>query len=544
MVSSTGNSANIPTGWTIIGLIENMSWVFFCGMVLILSCGVKATLLEDIGYDDLRNAFPAIYPKGEGVSASHVEAYSGGHYAPDQTYSAFAGKAFTLRSGDTGGASAHATSVGDLFYGNNTVAREINTIDCWNADMWLAGSFLHRYTSTEPGIERCDVQNHSWVGTGTVSWGTEISRRYDYTIQRDDYIGVAAVNNGGTSSLPAALAHSYNGIIVGRSDGEHSHGLTYFDGVGRIKPDIVAPKTSTSSATPVVSSCAGLLVGAAMADPALTNAKHSEVIKSLLFSGATKDEFADWDRTAERPLDDVFGAGEVNIYRSYMTLIAGEQDAGGTSLCDKTGWDMGMTNEQGDELFYFFEVDEIDGQGEVSIALSWNRTITNGDPDSGWSNPGSFMANMDLELWRTDGEMGLMELIDSSTSEVDNVEHIWREDMENGQYAIRLLSDIAGYDYAISWYGGEMNLPGDYNGDRFVDQGDYTVWSDSYGQTGDDLAADANGDGFVDQGDYTIWADQYGGYLIMCGVEGQAVPEPCCILLFLAGGGLVLFRQR
>jgi hypothetical protein len=49
---------------------------------------------------------------------------------------------------------------------------------------------------------------------------------------------------------------------------------------------------------------------------------------------------------------------------------------------------------------------------------------------------------------------------------------------------------------------------GDFNNDGFVNQADYTVWADSFGQTGSDLPADGNGDGVVDMADYTLWADQ------------------------------------
>jgi hypothetical protein len=54
------------------------------------------------------------------------------------------------------------------------------------------------------------------------------------------------------------------------------------------------------------------------------------------------------------------------------------------------------------------------------------------------------------------------------------------------------------------------SIPGDYNADGTVDLADYTVWADSYGQTGSDLPADGNEDGVVDLADYTVWADHFG----------------------------------
>jgi T5SS/PEP-CTERM-associated repeat protein len=53
-------------------------------------------------------------------------------------------------------------------------------------------------------------------------------------------------------------------------------------------------------------------------------------------------------------------------------------------------------------------------------------------------------------------------------------------------------------------------ISGDYNGDWKVDLADYSLWADSFGQTGDDLPADGNDDGVVDIADYTIWANHFG----------------------------------
>jgi hypothetical protein len=70
-------------------------------------------------------------------------------------------------------------------------------------------------------------------------------------------------------------------------------------------------------------------------------------------------------------------------------------------------------------------------------------------------------------------------------------------------------------------------LPGDGNGDGLVDQEDYALWYNSYGQSGEALPADFNGDGLVDQEDYALW---YGNY----GCRATQVPEPMHII------GLVL----
>ena len=43
----------------------------------------------------------------------------------------------------------------------------------------------------------------------------------------------------------------------------------------------------------------------------------------------------------------------------------------------------------------------------------------------------------------------------------------------------------------------DVPVPGDYNADGTVDAADYTIWRDSFGQTGVNLAADADNSGTV-----------------------------------------------
>ena len=61
-------------------------------------------------------------------------------------------------------------------------------------------------------------------------------------------------------------------------------------------------------------------------------------------------------------------------------------------------------------------------------------------------------------------------------------------------------------------------LPGDFNDDGIVDAADYTVWRDTQGLTGQNLAADFTGaggtpDGVVDNLDYQFWVDHFGATL-------------------------------
>jgi hypothetical protein len=94
-----------------------------------------------------------------------------------------------------------------------------------------------------------------------------------------------------------------------------------------------------------------------------------------------------------------------------------------------------------------------------------------------------------------------------------------------------------------------LELPGDYNGDRYVDSSDYSVWRAAYGTVGTSLA-DGNHDGIVDAADYTIWrhafANAGSGAGAGFGPGGAAVPEPGILGLaaMLSIGWVTTSRRR
>jgi hypothetical protein len=82
-----------------------------------------------------------------------------------------------------------------------------------------------------------------------------------------------------------------------------------------------------------------------------------------------------------------------------------------------------------------------------------------------------------------------------------------------------------------------VNLPGDYNFDGFVDGDDLEVWSSLYARSGHALAADGDRDGDVDGQDLLFWQRQYSS---SAQLDAVTVPEPnsliLCIMLFSATG--------
>ena len=440
----------------------------------------QADVFSDIGFTALKNELGAGTPTGAGVKVSHVEA--GPPYGPDQLDPSFIGKNFNVLSSSSPGLSFHATSVGKNLYGipdpndpnSRSIAPDINEIDLWLAmnsldlndpNHWLINDFLRAGTSLEPGPQDPNnpirVQNHSWIDqNGNFANPVDASRRVDYVINRDNLIVVAGQDNDNVNqgiAIPDLLGHLYNGITVGVTDGTHSHGFTTLEQAGRVKPEIVAPKGFTSFATPIVGAAAALLIEMTD-DPnaGLSPASNSEAIKAIILAGATKEEFADWDRTTTRPLDMEVGAGELNVLRNHHILVAQQQVASSSTSVDPQGWDFRTTASNS---LYFFEIPSGVAVSELSALLTWNRTITDGDPNdpNNFSPQFSGLENLDLKLYNS-SSLVLGSTIDTSESVVDNIEHVYINEamglgdfLFEGQYALEVVSPVSGVDYGLAW---------------------------------------------------------------------------------------------
>jgi len=539
---------------------------------------------DDIGYTKLINSLGAAVPNGAGVPISLVEAIqiktddmgtpstaddviTSRSYKPNLSSLQFSSDSDPLAQnitfidgsnnaceGSCISFSPHAQDQAQTFFGNTTsVAPAANEVTLYEANDYLDNILnLNGSNTAFPDVQDFRVQNFSWIGTfDSDSKDREALRRFDYAIDANNITAVVGLNNG-TGILPHLLSHSYNAIAVGRSDGNHSIGLTNLTGygIGRSKPDLVAPRPTASAATSSVSSAAAFLHSA---DTVLgTDAANSETMKAILLTGATKDEFPTWSQIDSggvwRPLDDTYGAGELNLYNSYLVTLGG-QAVGSTSSptpAGSYGWDF-QTIQPGasNALLYDFVIPGGSTAEELSIVLAWNAKI-----ESPFNTGDPIVANLNLELVDANGATVDFDTEDTiveglSASAVSNVEHLYLTDLAAGTYTLRVSSEDLASDFGLSWRTSRLfdTFSADFDEDGDTDGADFLTWQRGFGTliNATRASGDADGDGDVDEDDLAFLNTALMGGGIGLSRSLFAVPEPAswvfvCIALLLALG--------
>ena len=472
-----------------------------------------------IGYTALAAELGSSMPDGAGSRIAIVEAFTGGagNYLPNPA--TFPGRTINDRGappqGETAGVSGHANGSALNFFGPGSSSPATDSIDAYSAGFWLGGGGLNFSANRAPLSQPYNVVNHSYILRSSQNFGVpeaeDLLQRLDYYIDQNETLIVAGSSNGESTTLPLGLVASVNVLAVGRTDGMHGAAETTFYLPGRTKVDIVSSSiatdsasfSTTSGATPVVASVGSFLVDAAAGD---ADAIEVETLKATLMAGATKEEFPQWDRTTTRPIDERFGAGEVNVYHSYMIQAGGQYEGTSTlggSVVGDHGWD--YRDSLGSERFYRFVVGDDEYVNEFSIVMVWNVDIT----DVGVAPlpflprpfvPSANLVNLDLELFDDAGNV-----VDASLSTVDNVEHIYIKDLAPGTYDLK-VSGNADSDFAVAWRFIGSALPGDFNLDQAVDVTDIDHYSGNLGwAAGGELAQlDLDGDGQVTQADHDL----------------------------------------
>ena len=528
---------------------------------------------DDIGFNQLADILDGSLPIGNGVPISIVEAPElDGHFFPDISNAEFTagddplGNAVNWTNGsgvvipDPTESSNHATKLaGRYFFGNAfSLSPGANDVTVFEANDYI-DNVVGVVGDEVPQTPNYVVQNHSWIGSGdTLDEELSTLRRFDYVIDNYDVTMTVGVNNNCNSGIqgdcingspdpnkahPVLLSHTYNAIAVGDTNGTHSRGLssgTY--GADRYRPDIVVPRITTSEATAVVGSAATLLHDALSG----TNGTRSESIRAILLAGATKEEFANyiegadsspnpWARTSTQPLDDVFGAGELNVFNSYL-MAHGGQFQGSTGVPTQVGshgWDYQSTITPGSDVLYDFVVPTGSSAPELSIVLAWNAEIVDTDSGSPFIPLEQPLANFDLELVDSLGNT-----IDESISTSYSLEHIYLTNLAPGTYTLKVSSDTA-RDFGLAWRMSTLfDTPSaDFDGNSIVDGDDFLLWQRNFGTLlgATTSTGDADGDGDVDENDLSIFTSTYGLFSTAMLAASFAIPEPASMVLFSTG---------
>ncbi len=226
----------------------------------------------------------------------------------------------------------------------------------------------------------------------------------------------------------------------------------------------------TSFAAPTVAGGAALLYDAAYAQLGATpDARDSRVMKAVLMNSADKTQGWDNGQTANpnglggvlttRGLDNLVGAGRMDLNRAFDQLLSGTTDVLGTSQgsmgnVNSIGWDFGQV---GEGLTNDYLITNPLKTGELFTAtLTWFRDRL---PSGTTSFTEASFDNLDLELWNTLGGEAL-NLISASDSRYNNTEHFSFAIPATGQYMLRVrwteeLFDFVGdanfTKYGLAW---------------------------------------------------------------------------------------------
>lgn len=458
---------------------------FLCLLCAVCTLPLRADYIEAMGYPALQAEVGAALTDGSGVQVTQVEADedpddpSSTSYLPFTGVDAFAGKSFTDKSGLHNQGSSHATGVGRVLYGLDGIAPGITQIDNYLAvedksplsssdGGWILQDALRLFTVFQPRAETSAIQNHSYIVLYENTSLDELVRRTDFQAARDGVFVCAGVNNGSSSQLTAGLGGLYNGLAVGRGDGNHAHGLLTVEGDTRVKPDLVVLEASTTSnATPAVGAAAAVLLQKARETPSLEltagTAQRPETLRAILLASARKDALPAWTPLAGYPYDATYGAGALSLYHAWQVLCAGEQPASGPGSPlwgSPQGWTAGSLGS-GAVRWYFFEVPVGQTFGSFTAALPFNRNITT--TGGLWQNVQVRLPNLDLALHAVNALGQPTGLLATSATPGGQAEHLYLPGgLLPGRYALQVTRQSGGgstaADFALAWTLEELPL--------------------------------------------------------------------------------------
>lgn len=458
-------------------------WLPVIGAVL-AALPASAQWEATIGLTDLRARYGASLPEGAGIVGWQTEAPITVNiaavdypvYWPDLTDPLITAGRSIFRAGPppilldpTVTFSTHARDVGLGWYGSGTrgVSPDLSTLVSMEVNTFLGSAALQGLNpSTAPvvhpalsGLGMPKVINGSWAGQATAAEeNADILRRADYLADRDGVTIVTAMDGVAGVSPSALMGQGYNTIQVGLSSGASSDGLSTVDGAGRVLVDVVVPLAPISYGMPLVAGAATLIADRAQETPSLGNADDPRVVRSLIMTGAEK--LAGWANSSTQPVDLKQGAGELRVNRMYDVLMAGEKTVGSAS--DLRGWDLGAGAAG---VQYYFVDNTMANAGNLMVTLTWNRVTGDPNDPTGSARTGganfttlnattvlaaSALADLSLQVLTTDGVSTPLTSLAVSDSAVDNVEHIYLQNLAPGRYAIAVDGSL-GTQYGLSF---------------------------------------------------------------------------------------------
>jgi hypothetical protein len=343
--------------------------------------------------------------------------------------------------------SGHADTVASYFYGlPGGVATNVAHVDNYNADYFYNGIIA---PTLGPNIGDAVVNQSFTFGSVDTNTQEMIDSAYDNYAAKYNVLFASPADNSNITVRVAPPGTSYNCISVGAylNGGNYSSIGPTLDN-GRAKPDITAPANATSYSTPQVAGAAALLIQAGLrgdgGSGSTTNpAADIRTVKALLLNGAIKP--ADWTNAPPSPLDVRYGAGVLNVFNSYEQLAGGKHtfivnttvsvngphpptSASGT-VSSLSGWDFNTLSSSvpSDSVnHYYFNITNgvNDATFTATATLVWNRQHNQTN-----------INNLDLFLY----DVASSNLIEASTSVVDNVEHLWLPQLPQGRYDLQVL---------------------------------------------------------------------------------------------------------
>ena len=345
---------------------------------------------------------------GAGVPVAQVEAPAPGWQAnPAAVNSSPCRMTWTCGMGlatnfpnSLGDESGHANEVGRLIF---NAAPEISQLDNYEVS-YFTGTII---PNEVPIAAKIVNQSFTYFARNT-----RVDQNYDNYAAKFDVLFVSGAGNSGWVRSPST---AYNSISVGAYGGASSIGPSTD---GRCKPDITARAIATSFSTPQVAAAAALLRQAGATDIRL--------LKALLLNGADKP--GDWTNAPGAPLDPRYGAGILNVTNSVRQF---RRNA-------RRGWDVATVGAN-EVRQYPFEI----RNSPVTATLVWLR-------NHGRTN----INNLDLFIRSEIGE-----LVATSHSAVDNVEHLHVRDLPAGRYVLEVVAASGPETYALAFEFGSSTPP-------------------------------------------------------------------------------------